>query len=139
MSTKISAEEYYDKFAKDVSPALYRQLSAKYGLKYQQFITIVFGILAVSATNFITSTVFSLIIFSTAGLAGSISPVMFITILKIRTHYLVLSSTIFVGLLTAIAWRFLGYHQLINEALPAFLIALLFHEIFMRIRKQKIG
>ena len=125
--------------AKDVSPPLYRQLSTKYGLKYQQFITIMFGILAVSATNFITSTVFSLIIFSTAGLAGSISPAMFITVLKIRTHYLILISTIFVGLFTAIAWRFLGYHQLINEALPAFLIALLFHEIFMRIRKQKIA
>ncbi|MGD1910681.1 MAG: hypothetical protein ACFB2X_07450 [Rivularia sp. (in: cyanobacteria)] len=125
--------------AKDISPALYRRMSAKYGLKYHQFMTLLFGIIAVSATNFITSTIFSLIIFSTAGLAGSISPAMFITILKIRTNYVALSGTILVGLVSSIIWRFLEYNQLINEALPAFLIALLFHEIFMRIRKEEIS
>lgn len=121
--------------ARDVSPALYHKMSKKYGVKYQQFMTLLFGILAATATAFISSNVFSLIIFATAGLAGSIGPAMFITILKIRTNSLALSSTILVGLFTAIAWRFLGFHQLVNEALPAFLIALLFHEIFMKIKK----
>lgn len=121
--------------ARDVSPALYHKMSAKYGVKYQQFMTLLFGILAVSATTLVSTNVFSLIIFATAGLAGSIGPAMFITILKIRTNSLALTSTILIGLFIAIAWRFLGYHQLINEALPAFLIALLFHETFMRFRK----
>ena len=77
-----------------------------------------FGILAVSATNFITSTVFSLIIFSTAGLAGSISPAMFITVLKIRTHYLILISTIFVGLFTALSAVFFNQQSLMKLCLP---------------------
>ena len=118
--------------ARDISPSFYRKMSRKYGVKYQQFITLIVGIIAAIASIFNSATVFGLILFAIGALAGSIAPAMLIAILKIRTNSIALSSMMLVGLASAILWRILGFHTIINESLPGIIIALLFHEILMK-------
>ena len=118
--------------ARDISPSFYRKMSRKYGVKYQQFITLIVGIIAAIASIFNSATVFGLILFAIGALAGSIAPAMLIAILQIRTNSIALSSMMLVGLVSAILWRILGFHTIINESLPGIIIALLFHEILMK-------
>ena len=118
--------------ARDVAPNIYHKMSRKYGLRYQQFMTLLVGIVALIASIFSSSAVYGLILFAIGTLAGSIAPAMLITIIKRRTHSTALSSMMLVGLASAIAWRLLGFNTIINEAVPGIIIALIFHEILMR-------
>ncbi|RKZ52408.1 MAG: hypothetical protein DRR16_10670 [Candidatus Parabeggiatoa sp. nov. 3] len=117
--------------AKDISPTWYQKMSQKYGMRYQQFITVLVGVLAFIATISISSTVFALVLFAVGALTSSLGPAMLITLLKRRTHYLALTITMLVGLITAIVWQILGYHEIIFEGFPGFIIALLVHELLM--------
>jgi Na+/proline symporter len=117
--------------AKDISPTWYQKMSQKYGMRYQQLMTVLVGILAFIATIFISSTVFALVLFAVGALTSSLGPAMLITLLKRRTHYLALTITMLVGLITAIVWQILGYHEIIFEGFPGFIIALLVHELLM--------
>jgi len=119
--------------ARDVSPTWYRKMSQKYGVKYEQAMTLVFGIVTTAAAMLISATVFSLVFFSAGALGGSLGPAMLIVLLKKRTYTLALSSTMLVGLSTTIIWRILGYNQILNEMLPGFVLALLVHEGLMRL------
>ncbi|MEO1561130.1 MAG: sodium/proline symporter [Cyanobacteria bacterium J06632_19] len=118
--------------ARDISPSLYHKMSRRYGVKYQQFITLLVGIISVFAAIFTNSSVFGLILFAIGALAGSIAPAMLITILKRRTHSTALTSMMLLGLTIAIAWRVIGLNSIINEAVPAIIISLIFHEILMK-------
>ncbi len=90
---------------RDIFPYLESKMSKIYGIKYQQFITLLVGILAAIATIYLSATVFSLSLFAVGALAGSIGPAMLIAILKSRTHALAFISTMLVGLMTALAWE----------------------------------
>ncbi|MEM8722695.1 MAG: sodium/proline symporter [Cyanobacteria bacterium P01_G01_bin.39] len=118
--------------ARDIIPSFYHKMSRRYGVRYQQFMTLLVGIVAAIASIFSSASVFELILFSIGALAGSIAPAMLITILNRRTHFTALSSMMLVGLGTAIAWRVIGLDSIINEALPAIIISLVFHEILMK-------
>ena len=118
--------------ARDISPYLYRKMSGKYGVKYEQGMTFLVGVLAVIVSLAVSSTVSSVILFASGAVAGSLGPAMLIILIKRRTHYLALSSTILVGLLTAIIWRILGFNSVVYEICPAFIISLVVHELLMR-------
>lgn len=117
--------------AKDISPTWYQKMSQTYGMRYQQFMTLLVGILALIATIFLSSSVFALVLFAVGALTSSLGPAMLVTLLNRRTHYLALTITMFVGLSIAIVWRILGYNDLIFEGLPGFMIAWLVHELLM--------
>ncbi len=117
---------------RDIAPGFYQKMSQTYGVRYQQFMTLLVGIVSIFGAIFITSTVFELILLAIGALAGSIAPAMLITILNRPTHSTVLSSMMLVGLASAIAWRVIGLNTIINEAVPAIIISLLLHEILMK-------
>ena len=125
---------------RDISPTWHHKMARKYGVKFQQFMTLLVGIFVVILTLSTSSTVFTLVFFASGSLAGSIGPAMFITLIDRRTHYLALSSMMLVGLCTGLGWRLLGFNTLLNEAVPAFVVALITHEVLMKSRfKQKSG
>ena len=125
---------------RDIFPAWHHKMARKYGVKFQQFMTLLVGIFVVILTLSTSSTVFTLVFFASGGLAGSIGPAMFITLIGRRTHYLALSSMMLVGLCTGLGWRLLEFNTLLNETVPAFLVALITHEVLMKSRfKQKSG
>lgn len=118
--------------ARDISPGLHRRMSRKYGVKYEQFMTLVVGILAVIAAISISSTVFSLVLFASGAVASSLGPAMVMILLKRRTHYLALNSMMLAGLSTAILWRVLGFNNILSEVCPGFIVAVLVHELLMK-------
>ena len=117
--------------AKDISPTWYQKMSQKYGMRYQQWMTVLVGVLVFIATLSISSTVFALVLFAVGALTSSLGTAMLITLLKRRSHYLALTIAMLVGLITAIIWRILGYHDVVFEGFPGFIIALLVHELLM--------
>lgn len=119
--------------ARDIWPAFSRRMSRKYGVKYEQATTLLVGIVAVIATLNISSTVFSLILFASGAVVGSIGPAMLIVLLKRPTNHLALSATMLAGLTTSIVWRVLGYTNILYEVFPCFMVGLLLHEVLMRI------
>ena len=118
--------------ARDISPSFYRKMSRRYGVRYEQAMTLLFGILAIPATMFISTPVFSLVLFSGGALGGSLGPAMLIAVLKRRTHSFALNAMMLTGLATTIIWRILGYHQILNEVFLGFVVALSVHEILMQ-------
>lgn len=122
---------------RDISPTWHHKMAGKHGVKFQQFMTLVVGILVVILTLSNTSTVFNLALFASGGIAGSIGPAMFITLIGRRTHHLALSSTMVVGLFTGLGWRLLGFNTVLNETVPAFMVALITHEILMICRFRR--
>ena len=118
--------------ARDVSPSFHRKMSRKYGIKYEQFMTLLVGILAVIATLSISSTVFSLVLFASGAVAGSLGPAMLIILLKVRTNHMALSSTMLAGLSTCMIWRYLGWSNTLSEVFPGFVVALLVHTILIK-------
>jgi len=125
---------------RDLFPYLETKMSKIYGVKYQQFITLLVGIVAAIATIYLSATVFSLSLFAVGALAGSIGPAMLIAILKRRTHALAFISTMLVGLMTALAWEAWVDNQIINEIFPSFLMALFVHELLMKtVFKKAVG
>ena len=120
--------------AKDISPTWYHQMSQKYGFRYQQFMTLLVGILALLATIYLSTTVFALVMLAVGALSSSLGPAMLIVLLRRPTHHVVLATTMLFGLTVAIIWRMLGYNELIFEGLPGFLSAMLIHELLMATR-----
>jgi len=120
--------------ARDISPALHHKMSRRYGVKYEQAATLFVGIVAVIVTLvvFSSTTVFSVILFSSGAVAGSLGPAMLIAVLKRRTTPLALSATMLSGLAVAIIWRILGYSDVMYEIFPSFVVALLVHEVLVR-------
>ena len=119
---------------RDISPAWHHKMARKHGVKFQQFMTLLVGIFIVILTLSTSSTVFTLVLLASGGLAGSIAPAMFITLISKPTHPTALSSMILVGLCTVLGWRLLGFNTVLNEAVPAFLMSFIIHEIFMKSR-----
>ncbi len=118
--------------ARDLSPNFSHKMTRRHGVRYQQFVTLLVGIVAVSASIFSDSSVAGLVLFAIGALAGSIAPAMFITIIQRRTNHLAMGMMMVSGLLVAITWRLTGLNESLNEAVPGILAALLVHEIVMR-------
>lgn len=118
--------------ARDISPKFYQKMSRRYGVKYEQLITLVVGILAAIATNHLTATVFSLTLFGVGAVSGSIGPAMLVVLIQRPTHYKAMSAMMLAGMITSIIWRLSGYANVLSEALPSFIVALVVHEILMR-------
>jgi sodium/proline symporter len=123
--------------AMDVAPGFYERMSARFGVRYQQFVTLVVGMLAALAAIFFSSSVFALIIFALSMLASSLGPAMFNVILKRPTNALAIGSCMMVGLAVAVGWRLLGYNETLNESLPGFLAGLIVHDIIVRLSSRK--
>ncbi len=121
----------------DVAPGFYEKMSARFGVRYQQAVTFVVGMLAALAAIFFSSSVFTLIIFALSMLASSLGPAMFNVILKRPTSTLAISSCMVVGLAVAVSWRVLGYNETLNESLPGFLAGLVVHDIIVRLSNAK--
>ncbi|MCZ6617817.1 MAG: sodium/proline symporter [Gammaproteobacteria bacterium] len=121
----------------DVAPGFYKKMSARFGVRYQQVVTLVVGMLAALAAIFFSSSVFALIIFALSMLASSLGPAMFNIILKRPTNALAIGSCMVVGLVVAVGWRMLGYNETLNESLPGFLAGLVVHDIIVRLRSAK--
>jgi len=118
--------------ARDISPTMYRKMSQKYGVQYEQAATFLVCVFAVITTLVISSQVLSLILFASGAVAASIGPAMLIALLKIRSNHLALSATMLAGLSTAIIWRLLGYSTILYEIFPGFVVGLFVHEVLMR-------
>ena len=112
-------------------------MSARFGVRYQQVVTIIVGMLAALAAIFFSSNVFTLIIFALSILASSLGPAMFNVILKRPTNSLAIGSCMAVGLVVAVSWRMLGYNETLNESLPGFLAGLVVHDIIVRLSSRK--
>ncbi|WP_254565883.1 sodium/proline symporter [Oscillatoria sp. HE19RPO] len=118
--------------ARDISPALYRKMSRKYGVKYEQGMTLVVGIVAAIATIYISASVFTLVLFGAGAVSASIGPAMLILLIHRRTNYKALSAMMVAGVMTTAIWRILGYSNILYEVCPGFIVALLVHEVLMR-------
>ncbi|MEC4806484.1 MAG: sodium/proline symporter [Jaaginema sp. PMC 1079.18] len=126
--------------ARDISPKFYQKMSRRYGVKYEQFMTLIVGILAAIATNNLTATVFSITLFGIGAVSGSIGPAMLVVLTQRPTHYQALSAMMLAGMITSIIWRLLGYGDVLSEALPSFIVALITHEVLMRmVFKPRLG
>ena len=121
----------------DVAPGFYDKMSARYGVRYQQLVTLVVGVLAAFVAIFFSSSVFALIIFALSMLASSLGPAMFNVILKRPTSTLAIGACMAGGLVVAVGWRMLGYNATLNESLPGFLAGLLIHDIVLRLNSKK--
>ena len=122
----------------DVAPNFYKTMSARFGVRYQQVVTLIVGAFAASAAIFFSSSVFALIIFALSALASSLGPAMFNVVLKRPTSSLAMVSCMVTGLTVAVGWRLLGYNEMLNESLPGFLAGLLAHELVMRLRNRAL-
>ena len=112
-------------------------MSARFGVRYQQVVTLVVGTSAALAAIFFSSSVFALIIFAVSMLASSLGPAMFNVILKRPTNSLAIGSCMAVGLVVAVSWRMLGYNVTLNESLPGFLAGLAVHDIVVYLSNRK--
>ena len=121
----------------DVAPGFYKRMSARFGVRYQQLVTFIVGILAAMVAIFFSSSVFALIIFALSTLASSLGPAMFNIALRRPTTALATGSCMTAGLLVAIGWRLLGYNLTLNESLPGFVAGLAVHEVIMRMSSAK--
>jgi len=121
----------------DVAPGFYQKMSARFGVRYQQAVTVVVGTLAALAAIFFSSGVFVMIIFALSTLASSLGPAMFNVILKRPTNTLAIAACMTAGLATAVGWRMLGYNDTLNESLPGFLTGLVVHDIVVRLSSRK--
>jgi hypothetical protein len=52
---------------------------------------------------------------------------------------LAMSSMMLVGLASAVLWRVFGLNTIINETVPSIIIALLFHEILIKIYLTRVS
>jgi len=122
--------------ARDLSPSFHRKMFGKYGLRYEQGMTLAVGIATAIATFAISSTVFSIVLFATGVLGGALGPAMFVAVVRKQTHYIPLCGAMLAGLATAIAWQMLGYSEVLYEIGPAFAVGVLVHEILRAQRKR---
>jgi Na+/proline symporter len=118
--------------ARDISPSFYQKMSRRHGIKYEQSMTLLVGVLAAIATLNTSSTVFSLILFGVGAVAASIGPAMLIVLTQRRTNARALSAMMLAGMITTIVWQLLGYSEVLSEILPGFLVSLFVHEISIR-------
>lgn len=126
---------------RELFPRWSRKMSKKYGVKYEQGVTLVFGLVTMVATLFassprVESTVFTLVFFAVGAMGGSIGPAMFIILLQRRTNTLALGGSMVAGLTTTIVWGLLAYNNILNEMLPGFIVALVVHEGLMLLSKK---
>lgn len=118
--------------AREISPGFHQKMVRKYGMRYEQSVTLIVGILVALAASNLTANVFDIVLFASGAVSSSFGPAMFMIVLKQRTNAIAISSTIMAGLTTAIAWRVLGYSGILYEVFPGFLMGLLVHTILMR-------
>ncbi len=116
----------------DVAPGFYKKMSARFGVRYQQVVTVFVGLMAALVAILFSSSVFALIIFALSMLISSIGPAMFNVILKRPSNALAIGACMIIGLTVAVGWRLLGYHDFLNESLPGFLAGLVVHDIVVR-------
>ena len=121
----------------DVAPGFYEKMSARFGVRYQQVVTFVVGLLAAFVAVFFSSSVFTLVIFALSMLASSLGPAMFNIILKRPTSALAIGSCMVVGLAVAVGWTMLGFDETLNESLPGFLAGLVVHDVIVRLSSRK--
>lgn len=115
--------------AVDVVPSWHEYMMTKFGTGYQYVITAVVGLILIIVASNMTSTVFNLILFSGATLAGAFAPVMIIVVLNLRTTPMALMSCMLAGMLVAILWRLSGLSDYMLEALPGIITGLLINKI----------
>ena len=115
--------------AVDIVPSWHEYMMRKFGTGYQYIITVVVGLLLIIMASNMNSTVFNLILFSGATLAGAFAPVMIIVVLNLRTTPMALLFCMFAGLLAAILWRLNGLADNMLEALPGMITGLLVNKI----------
>jgi sodium/proline symporter len=120
----------------DVAPNFYKKMSARFGVRYQQVVTLIVGAFAALAAIFFSSSVFALIIFALSALASSLGPAMFNVVLKRPTSTLAMVICMAAGLAVAIGWRLFGFNGMLNESLPGFLAGLLVHDIVVRLQNR---
>ena len=121
----------------DVAPGFYARMSARFGVRYQQMVTLIVGILAALVAIFFSSGVFTLIIFAVSMLASSLGPAMFNVILKRRTNAVAIGCCMAGGLAVAVGWRLSGFNNILNESLPGFVAGLVIHDVVVRLGNRK--
>ncbi len=123
-------------FGRDLHPRLCARLSSRYGVRWQQFSTLVVGLASLAAAVYISSTVFTMVLFAVGVLAGSIGTVMLVMLLGIRTRYAALISTIIGGLIATVACRLSGWNASVNEVIVGIAVGFVVHEISVRIARE---
>ena len=117
--------------ARDMFPSFYRRMSARFGVKYQHFVTLIVGVAAVAVTLLLSSSVFTLVLFAVGALAGSIGAAMLILLMGRRTSSFALMTSMIIGLGVSIAWRMIGWNEILNESAPGIILGLIVHELIM--------
>jgi sodium/proline symporter len=124
-------------FAVDIAPNFYERMKSRFGIRYQQVVTVLVGILGVIAASFSTLNVLNLVIFAFSALACSVGPAVVIVSLNRPTSALALNSCMLSGCALAIIWRLLGYNEALNESLPGFIFAIIVHEFVRKVFKKQ--
>lgn len=120
----------------DLTPGFYRRMTERYGMRYQTFVTIAVAlVMALVAIAIIGSTtVFTIIVFSATALGVTIGCAIFISILGWRTSGLAIAGGVLSALVVAIVWRYvLGLSDYLMEALPAFMMGLVVHQLLIKL------
>ena len=123
--------------AVDVMPSWHEIMMDRFGTRYQYFITVIVGLILIIMASNVTSTVFHIILFSGAALAGAFAPVMIIVVLNLRTTPLALLLCMLAGLLSAILWRLSGMADTMLEALPGIITGLVMNMIITKFTISK--
>lgn len=84
-------------------------------------------------------TVFTLILSSAAILAGAFAPTMLVVVLNWETNINALKTCMVAGALTSIAWRMLGWSDLLLETFPGLVFGLIVHRVVMSTLSKKLN
>ena len=86
-----------------------------------------------------SQSVFSLVIMSWSGLASAFAPLLIVLCLGRRPSQALSLVALFVGLATALLWRYFDLQQHIYEGLPGILAGLIVLLMFSRSSKPRLG
>lgn len=119
----------------DFFPDFYRRMTEKFGVRYQVFTTVLVAVVValVSIALVGSTTVFTLIVFSSTALGVTVGCAMFISITGWRTSPLAIAVSVLTALTVASLWRYLGLSHYLIEALPAFLVGIVTHQLVIKL------
>jgi len=93
-------------------------------------LTLLLGAVTMVASAFASASVFELAISSVAFMGAGLAPAMIARTLGWRRSSRSVTISIVVGILTAVAWKFLGYSSIVNEAAPGMALGLIAAWVF---------
>ncbi len=111
----------------------------KNNLRSFRITLVIIAIVALLLSTLLTSSVFQVSLFAATILASTVGACVFIVVSKIPNNNISLSVGVLSGFSTSIAWRLMGYHNLISDAIIGFAITIIINYVILYIQKKTIS